>query len=163
MSNPVKERANRVQEFVALDRRRAAGDPPLDLGELSRWQELREALERELGTLPGPAGSQRESLRVPTHLKVQVSFGAAQRLLAVYNLSQGGVFLEAERPLEVGAQVCIAFAASAGSPVELEGRVVWTRAESDGRGPAGMGVQLGPLSEWDRALLAELVEAALLG
>jgi uncharacterized protein (TIGR02266 family) len=94
---------------------------------------------------------------------VPVSFGAAQRLLAVYNLSQGGVFLETDRPLEVDARLSITFAASTGSPLELEGTVVWVRTEADEWGPPGMGVELGPLGDWDRTLLAELVESALLG
>ena len=163
MTDPTRIRAARIEEFMALDRRRASGDSPLDLAELTRWQKLREALERETGAVPSEETSRRETLRVKTHLKVQVSFGAAQRLLGVYNLSRGGVFLETERPLAVGERLCIAFAASKGSPVELEGQVVWTRPEPDEWGPAGMGVELGPLSEWDRTLLAELVETALLG
>jgi len=157
------DRAERVQEFVALDRRRAGGNPPLELAELTRWQELRDQLEQALGSPPGDAGNRRETLRVRTHLKVQVSFGTAQRLLGVYNLSEGGVFLETERPLEVGEQVCIAFVAPGRSAVELEGRVAWVRSTPDDWGPAGMGVELAPLSDWDRALVAELVEAALLG
>jgi len=152
----------RLQEFLALDRRRATGEPPLDLAELARWQELRDVIEREMGALPPEAAERRGSLRVRTHLKVQVSLGAAQRLLGVYNLSHGGVFLEAERPLEVGAQLSIAFSNGNGDAVDLDGRVVWTRTEADDWGPPGMGIELGPLSEWDRVLLAELLEDALL-
>jgi uncharacterized protein (TIGR02266 family) len=152
-----------VREFLALDRRRLRGDPALELTDLTRWQELRDQLAGELGDLPGAGGSLRESLRVRTHLKVLVSFGEAQQLLGVYNLSEGGVFLATRRPLPVGSQLSIEFSASSGSPVELEGRVVWVRREPDARGPAGMGVALEALSDWDRVLLAELVEAALLG
>ncbi len=155
-------REARVREFVALEQRRSAGNPPLELVELTRWQELREELERELGALPTVDGNRRETLRVRTHLKVQVGFGAAQRLLGVYNLSQGGVFLATERPLEVGEPVSITFSVPTSPPVELEGRVAWTRTEPDEWGPAGMGIELGPISEWDRTLVAELVEAALL-
>jgi hypothetical protein len=77
-----RERESDVREFLALDQRRASGDPPLELSELARWQELRESLEQEQGALPGPVGNQRETLRVRTHLKVKVSVGAAQQLLA---------------------------------------------------------------------------------
>lgn len=158
------ERARRealVREFLTLDRRRVHGDPALEMTELTRWQELRDRLASELGDLPGESGSLRESLRVRTHLKVLVSFGEAQQLLSVYNLSEGGVFLVARRPLPVGSQLNIEFWASSGSPIELEGRVVWVRREPDERGPAGMGIALEALSDWDRVLLAEVVEAAL--
>lgn len=153
---------DRVQEFAALERRRGSGDPPLELAELTRWQQLREELEATQGSPPDGTENRRESPRVRTHLKMQVSFGAAQRLLGVYNLSEGGVFLETERPLELGSQVSIAFAVPGRSEVELEGRVAWIRPSPDEWGPAGMGVELGPLSEWDRILVAELIEAALL-
>jgi uncharacterized protein (TIGR02266 family) len=150
-----------VQEFLALDRQRVRGDPPLELSELTRWQELCDVLASELGAIPGASGNLRESLRVPTHLKVLVSFGAAQQLLAVYNLSEGGVFLAAARPLPVGSALAIEFWAPGGTLVELEGRVVWVRNQADERGPVGMGVALEALSDWDRVLLAEVVQAVL--
>jgi type IV pilus assembly protein PilZ len=157
------DHADRVQEFAELERRRTSGTPPLELAELTRWQQLREQLEEKQGALPDGTESRRGSPRVRTHLKMQVSVGAAQRLMGVYNLSEGGVFLETERPLEVGSQLCIAFAVPGRSEVELEGRVAWIRPSRDEWGPAGMGVELAALSEWDRVLVAELVEAALLG
>lgn len=150
-----------VREFLALERRRVRGDPPLELDELARWQELRDQLATGGGAICHASGNQRESLRVRTHLKVRVSFGAAQQLLGVYNLSTRGVFLATPRPLEVGSQLSIEFCGSSGIPIELEGHVVWARSEGDAWGPAGMGVELAPLSDWDRVLLAELLEAAL--
>jgi hypothetical protein len=150
-----------VREFLSLERRRVHGDPPLELAELTRWQELRDRLASGQGAICRASGNQRESLRIRTHLKVRVSFGALQQLLGVYNLSTRGVFLATPRPLEVGSLLSIEFFGASGSPTELEGHVVWARSEGDAWGPAGMGVELAPLSDWDRVLLAELLEAAL--
>jgi uncharacterized protein (TIGR02266 family) len=151
-----------VQEFLPLNRRRVHGDPPLTAVELARWESLRDQLEDCQGAVPPAPGARRRlSLRVRAHLKVLVTSHLAQELLLVHDLSQEGVFLRTQRPSAVGTPLEIEFHDARGRSLELEGRVVWLRRERDGHAPAGMGVAFDALSDWDRAVLLELVEAAL--
>ena len=156
------EPAGLVREFLPLNRRRIHGDPPLDLVELARWEELRELLELALGAAPEtPGQSRRRALRVRTHLKVLVTNALAQELLLVHDLSEQGVFLGTQRPSAPGSLLQIELRDRRGRTIELEGSVAWARRIGEGHGPPGMGVAFHALSDWDRAVLAELVEATL--
>ena len=151
-----------VREFLPLNRRRLHGNPPLDLAELARWEELRDLLEIALGAVPVlPGESRRRALRVRTHLKVLVTNSLAQELLLVHDLSEHGVFLRTQRPPAPGSLLQIEFQDRHGRAIELEGSVVWTRKIGDGCGPPGMGVAFHALSDWDRAVLSEFVETTL--
>lgn len=151
-----------VREFLPLNRRRVRGNPPLDLDELARWEELRERLEAALGAVPPlPEETRRRALRVRTHLKVLVTNQLAQELLLVHDLSEQGVFLRTQRPSATGSLLRVELRDPTGNTVELEGSVVWTRRIGEGTGPAGMAVVFHALSDWDRAVLAEIVEATL--
>ncbi|MEN8183322.1 MAG: PilZ domain-containing protein [Myxococcota bacterium] len=111
-----------------------------------------------------PAAKERRgALRARSHLYVRVNVGTAQQLLAVENLSKQGLFLATEHPLEPGSAICVEFSLPGRDRVAANGRVVWMRRKADDRGPAGMGIELAPLDDWDQALLGELVEQALFG
>jgi uncharacterized protein (TIGR02266 family) len=156
------EPARLVQEFLPLNRRRIRGNPPLDLLELARWEELRDLLEIALGAVPPtPGASRRRALRVRTHLKVLVTNQLAQELLHVHDLSEQGVFLRTQRPLAPGSQLQIELQDRNGTVIELEGSVIWARPIGEGHGPPGMAVAFHALSDWDRAVLADLVESTL--
>lgn len=156
------EPAELVREFLPLNRRRTRGNPPLELHELARWEELRELLEAALGAVPPtPNEDRRRALRVRTHLKVLVTNPLAQELLLVHDLSEHGVFLRTQRPSAPGSLLQIELQDRNGAVIELEGSVVWARKIGEGNGPPGMGVRFHDLSDWDRAVLAELVEATL--
>ena len=149
-----------VQEFVPLNRRRMRGDP-LSSSELERWSELRDRLEELLGCSPPGPGQRRRALRVRTHLKLLVTTNVAQELLHAYDLCEGGLFVRTQRPSPPGTPLQLELQDREGRSVELEGTVAWVRREAAGLGPPGMGVAFHALSDWDRALLADLVEAAL--
>ena len=85
-----------VEEFLPLNGRKVRGDPPLSILELQRWSELSELLTYELGD-PVPLGRDDRPLRIPTHLKVRFGEGTGE----LGNLSEGGLFIETERPLAV--------------------------------------------------------------
>jgi uncharacterized protein (TIGR02266 family) len=154
--------ASLVREFLPLNRRRLHGQPALTAAELVRWEELRDLLEDVQGAVPpAPGERRRRSLRVRTHLKVLVTTHLAQELLLVHDVSENGVFLRTQRPSSVGTPLQIEFHDLRGRSLELEATVVWVRTEGEGHGPAGMGVAFHALSDWDRTVLLELVEAAL--
>jgi uncharacterized protein (TIGR02266 family) len=154
--------ASLVREFLPLNRRRLQGEPALTESELARWEQLRDLLEDVQGAVPpAPGERRRRSLRVRTHLKVLVTTHLAQELLLVHDVSENGVFLRTQRPSPVGTPLQIEFHDLRGRSLELEATVVWVRTEGEGHGPAGMGVAFHALSDWDRTVLLELVEAAL--
>jgi uncharacterized protein (TIGR02266 family) len=154
--------ASLVREFLPLNRRRLQGEPALTETELARWEQLRDLLEDVQGAVPpAPGERRRRSLRVRTHLKVLVTTHLAQELLLVHDVSENGVFLRTQRPSPVGTPLQIEFHDLRGRSLELEATVVWVRTEGEGHGPAGMGVAFHALSDWDRTVLLELVEAAL--
>ena len=154
--------AELVREFLPLNRRRIHASPPLTPAELERWEELRDLLEDSMGAVPpAPGERRRRSLRVRTHMKVLVTTHLAQELLLVHDLSEHGLFLRTQRPPPRGTPLQIEFHDLRGRSVELEASVVWVRTEGEGHGPAGMGVSFHALSDWDRTVLLELVEAAL--
>ncbi len=154
--------ASLVREFLPLNRRRLHGQPALTVAELERWEQLRDLLEDSQGAVPpAPGERRRRSIRVRTHLKVLVTTHLAQELLLVHDVSENGVFLRTQRPSAVGTPLQIEFHDLRGRSLELEASVVWVRTEGEGHGPAGMGVAFHALSDWDRTVLLELVEAAL--
>jgi uncharacterized protein (TIGR02266 family) len=156
------EPASLVREFLPLNRRRIHGNPPLERGEVARWEELRDLLEIALRAVPvAPGESRRRSLRVRTHLKVLVTNPLAQELLLVHDLSEQGVFLRTQRPAAPGSLLQLEFRDRNGRTIELEGSVVWARRVGEGYCPCGMGVAFHALSAWDRSALCELVEATL--
>lgn len=96
--------AGLFREYARLDRlRRGIG---LEPHELARWK----ALKRRLGQhfAPGLSGAhadQRESVRVPTHLRA--TFASEGELLEclLTNFSRKGVFIETGHPLEIGTRL----------------------------------------------------------
>jgi uncharacterized protein (TIGR02266 family) len=154
--------ASLVREFLPLNRRRLHGQPALTVAELERWEQLRDLLEDSQGAVPpAPGERRRRSIRVRTHLKVLVTTHLAQELLLVHDVSENGVFLRTQRPSSIGTPLQVEFHDLRGRSLELEATVVWVRTEGEGHGPAGMGVAFHALSDWDRTVLLELVEAAL--
>lgn len=155
-----RDSAALVREFVPLNRRRMRGDA-LSVDEHERWCELRDRLEELLGCAPPTSGQRRRALRVRTHLKLLVTTHVAQELLHAHDLCEGGLFVRTQRPSPPGTPLQLELQDRSGRSVDLEGTVAWVRSAPDGMGPAGMGVAFHALSDWDRALLNELVEAAL--
>lgn len=129
-----------VTEFRGLNRRRLFGVPPLDVAELERWSELREALEATFDGTGASAGSRREHLRMPTHLRVEFHSGRALREALLTNISEGGLFIAIGRPLEVGTPLQLRIHAELLPPLAIAARVVWSRTDGDDE-PPGMGVR----------------------
>jgi hypothetical protein len=151
-----------VREFVPLNRRRFSAENPLSPEEQARWEQLRDLLEDSQGAVPpAPGQRRRRSVRVRSHLKVLVTSNLAQELLLVHDVSENGVFLRTQRPAAVGTSLQIEFHDVRGRSLELEATVIWARREGGSHGPAGMGVAFHAVSDWDRTVLLELVEAAL--
>jgi len=146
-----------VEAFLPLNRRKVQGNPPLTLAELQRWSELSEQLAYELGD-PMPAGGEDRPLRVPTHLKVRFGEGTGE----LQNLSEGGLFIECERPLAVGTPLALELEPGAGQPpIELSATVMWSRDLANQEGPPGFGVRFEDLEADEFEVLMLLIESEL--
>ena len=74
------------------------------------------------------------------------------------NLSVGGVFVEADKVLDPGAQVEMKVnLADGGSPLETRGEVVWVRPQNDDHAKPGMAVRFLALDEVGARRIARLV------
>jgi uncharacterized protein (TIGR02266 family) len=149
-----------ASEFVPLNRRRLAGDPPLTLVELQRWGELRDLLAYEFGHKPPLGAAVERPLRVPTHLKVRYGPGGDEGV--VHNFSEGGVFIQTERPLASGTPLRLAIDPGDGDAgLELDAVVVWVREIANMDGPAGCGVAFQNVGAAETATIGERIERAL--
>ena len=146
-----------VAEFLPLNRRKVQGNPPLSVLELQRWGELSEYLAYELGD-PAPVGGKERPLRVPTHLKVRFGEGTGE----LGNVSEGGLFIESERPLAHGTPIQLELEPASGQPsFSLAATVVWSREIATRDGPAGFGVRFEDLGADEYELLMLLIEDEL--
>jgi uncharacterized protein (TIGR02266 family) len=146
-----------VEEFLPLNRRKVQGNPPLSVLELQRWSELSEQLAYELGD-PLPAGGGDRSLRVPTHLKVRFGEGTGE----LRNVSEGGLFIECERPLAHGTPLQLELEPGGDQPsILLSATVVWSRDLAGQDGPPGFGVRFEDLEADEYELLMLLIETEL--
>ncbi|MDH5566403.1 MAG: PilZ domain-containing protein [Myxococcales bacterium] len=149
-----------VAEFVPLNRRRIAGDPPLALLELERWRELRDLLAYEFGHKPPVRGETERPLRVPTHLKVRYGESHAEAVLS--NLSEGGVFVRSEAPLAIGTPLRLQIEPDdADACIDVDAVVTWFREIENLDGPAGFGVSFQNLGAAEAVAIGQLIERAL--
>ena len=154
-----------VEEFLPLNRRRTRGGPPLTIGELERWMELRWLLEHSLAgksPIDDQGRPMRRTLRVPTHLKVRFTRGSTIDISLTQEISEGGLFLITRRPVAPGTPLHLEIdAAGLDGPIEVEGTVAWVRSSDDGDGPRGMGIRFDYPDEETQAAIGTLVERAL--
>lgn len=153
-----------LSEFAALNRRRLFGLPSLSVPELERWQCLRESLDRCLGqTEQGDdaiAGlDRRDHVRLASHFHVDL--GREQGGVVV-NVSQGGLFIEMEHPLELGSQVEMELSPpDRSATLVLTGNVIRSSIGSELSGPAGMAIVFSKVDSGMRQRIAVLVASLL--
>jgi len=152
--------AERVAEFVPLNRRQSSGNSPLDPAELERWAELREQLEYHFSTSNPPLDATcRRVLRVPTDLKACCSGDA---VAVLHNLSECGAFVESSQQLTPGASLELEIDPGGGEPpLHLAAIVKWERELPNMDGPAGVGVEFVNLEDGDSPALGRLVDSLL--
>ncbi len=96
----MRDVAARFREYVRLDRlRRTQG---LSVEELARWRVLKRALSSQFEPELSPAlADRRASVRVPTRLNVSFDSDGALAGCLMTNISQHGLFVETDQPLEL--------------------------------------------------------------
>jgi uncharacterized protein (TIGR02266 family) len=132
--------------------------------ELERWTQLKRILTSHFTPAAGAKiAAKRTSLRVPARLRVSFeSFGELRNCLMT-NISQGGLFIATDDPLEVGSKIQLRLKIEAtGQDVELEGSVAVVNAGADMCSTErGMGIRFENLSEEQQALVQEIYGRAL--
>ncbi len=85
--------------------------------------------------------TEREHDRVP--YMVQVEFRTASSFLVAYsvNLSRGGLFLETDQDIPIGALTEVALQIPGQAPITLVGVIAWRRGEESPEGPPGIGIE----------------------
>jgi uncharacterized protein (TIGR02266 family) len=78
------------------------------------------------------------------------------------NISTGGVFLETSDPLPAGTKIKLRFPLkSAYRPIQVEGKVVWSRKESiAGKEAPGMGIVFQKIKKGELEVLKEFLDHA---
>ena len=135
------------REYMRLEKKRAGGE--LSGQDLERWI----CCKGQLGGKFQPdyeegEADRRETIRVPTQLKVGFDrYGEASKRL-ISNFSRGGVFIASPNPLPIGSEFELRIRVEEGDEdLELRGKVVTHNTGADlSRSEQGMGIQFVKLS-----------------
>jgi len=155
----MRDVASQFREYVRLDRLRRAGG--LTPAELARWKLYKRSLGKHFSPeLTDSQADARESVRVPTRMRVSfASEGALARVLMT-NLSRMGVFVQADDLLEIGTRLQLRIHVDSPTrdieiPVEVVSHNVGPRFESDAR---GMGLRFLDMTPDAEKAIADLYE-----
>jgi len=114
----------RFRQFLFLDRKRSSDG--LTPTELRRWMKLKRFLNQEFS--PGTSferADRRESVRVPTRLRVCFGSEGELRDSLMTNLSRGGLFVETPEPADIGTFIELRLQIDeTGEALEVSGKVV---------------------------------------
>jgi uncharacterized protein (TIGR02266 family) len=92
---------------------------------------------------------------------VQVEFRTASSFLVAYsvNLSRGGLFLETDAEVPVGAAMTLDFSVPGAGTTALNGLVAWRRSPGEPEGPPGIGIEFQDVAPQLGALIDKLVSS----
>ena len=108
-------------------------------------------------------GDARKDRRTLLSLKIRYKSATLEDFIERYSndISQGGVFIKAKKPLAVGTLLKFEFLLNDQSPlIHGVGRVVWRRdePEADADNPAGMGIKFIKMDPESRAVVQRIAE-----
>lgn len=102
--------------------------------------------------------SRRKSPRIPTEVRVACAHGTDSFLHYTLNIGTGGIFIRTTDPFETGTSIKVEFTLpSIGHAFSIEGKVVWSKANEDEGGAAGMGIEFTDISDEDSGMLRQYV------
>lgn len=92
---------------------------------------------------------------------IPIDYASGDNFLFSYieNISEMGIFIRSETPLDIGTPLRMRFAPEGEDPLELEGQVVWInplRLDTENLNP-GMGVRFSNLNADERERIVNLV------
>lgn len=152
------------REYMVLERLRAS-EEGISVADWQRLGELKSLLDQQFQqqNQSSDRNRQRDSVRVPTRLRVGFeSYGEIRESLMT-NVSRGGLFIATASPLPLGTRMRIRICIEeTGDVVDVEGEVAWHNM-----GPGlvseeqGMGVQFVRLTEEEEKAVDNLYEGSL--
>lgn len=119
---------------------------------------LLNVMQMVLSTRP----ARRSAPRVAVELGVDYQSADCKGTAKTLDLGEGGMFVSAANPPEVGTDLEVCFALPDSDPLQVRGRVVWVRRPEEPHPyPAGMAIQFVDLPAEERAAIAAFVDQAL--
>jgi uncharacterized protein (TIGR02266 family) len=154
--------ATRFREYVRLDRQRREGG--LTPAELHRFEALKRFLSIHFAPdRPEKVADTRQSVRVPTRIKVSFTADSELARCLMTNLSRGGVFVQTDHPLELGS--CFTLNIHVDSPrrdISVPVEVVSVGiGPAFGRNKQGMGLRFLEISPEIEKQIRELYESSV--
>ncbi len=112
-----------------------------------------------------PVGTGRGCLRSPYPEQVVLRSGGVSRQLKAESLSQRGIFVRTEDPLETGTPVKVTFALGKEGLLALAGRVIYQKTSQEGLStkPPGMAIEFDEMPAYAAPLLKAFIEKLLAG
>jgi type IV pilus assembly protein PilZ len=96
-----------------------------------------------------------------TRLLVRVEYATVDEMFSEFtqDINEGGLFIETEKPQDVGSEVSLRFNLPGSSDaLQTTGRVVWVRS-AGGNSPPGMGIEFDELTQEDRDRINEMIRS----
>ena len=115
------------------------------------------------GMPPGAGDDRRRHNRVP--VRVEAIFRDGEDLISSYlfNISQGGLLVRSETPLELGTEVVLQFRLPGlDHHFAVLGQVIWKMSPEEGKA-SGMGVAFVDMGTEDREMLQRYISEQLAG
>ncbi|QQR88538.1 MAG: PilZ domain-containing protein [Myxococcales bacterium] len=109
---------------------------------------------------PSDAIDRRKHERFLASISVDYTHGDTFLFSYIHDISEMGIFIRSDDPLEIGSELTLRFNDEQGEPLEIEGEVVWINhvREAAHDGTPGMGVQFKNLGAADRERVFNLVK-----
>jgi uncharacterized protein (TIGR02266 family) len=121
----------------------------------------RRAREREVGRVfrkrPEQWGNKRAARRVPTMLRVEFSFGGGVAAGYSTNISEGGLFLQANDPMPPGRRLFMRVQLPGGGTLAAVGQIAWTQVGNGVALMPGAGVRFVQMTDGARQQLGRFL------
>ncbi len=103
-------------------------------------------------------GDKRQHLRIETKAEVSYMFGSECFNETILNISQGGIFIKTDNPLQMDDNIEIKFTLpNIDRALKVMGQVKWIKRVENEEGPPGMGLQFTSIGEEENKLLVQFI------
>lgn len=99
----------------------------------------------------------RKHARFPSRLRCWCESDNITLYARIANLSEGGLFLQTNTPLDTGRRTLLRLSSGEVREVMAEATVVWSRPQRQEKGPPGMGLKFEGLDSGALALLRRII------
>lgn len=99
----------------------------------------------------------RKHVRFPSRLRCWCESENITLYARIANLSEGGLFLQTNTPLDTGRRTLVRLSGGQAREVKAEATVVWSRPQRQDKGPPGMGLRFEVLDSGALALLRRII------